>query len=215
MVEAYCLDPKGALSFFHEVHGSVHMSGTLRPLDQYVRVCGLGERTRTANFESPFPKDNRKVLFVEDVETKYESRSDPNAVQKLHDHVSDLANAVPRNTMIFFPSHAMLHNYLYRNERLLTKKVYREVQGESQEKLVADIGRFKRDSRKGAVFFAVMGGGSRKGWTSPSRSCRWWSSSASPIRSHRSARKGCASSTISASAGKGSSTRSTCRRQDG
>jgi DNA excision repair protein ERCC-2 len=158
MIEAYCLDPKGALSFFHEVHGSVHMSGTLRPLDQYVRVCGLGENTKTAIFDSPFPKENRKVLFVEDVETKYESRSDPNAVQKLHDHVSDLANAVPRNTMIFFPSHAMLHNYLYRNERLLTKKVYREVQGESQEKLVADIGRFKRDSRKGAVFFAVMGG---------------------------------------------------------
>ena len=157
MIESYCLDPKGALSFFQEVHGSVHMSGTLRPLDQYVRVAGLGENTRTAIFDSPFPKDNRKVLFVE-VETKYESRSDPNAVQKLHDHVTDLANAVSRNTMVFFPSHAMLHNYLYRNEKLLTKKVYQEVQGESQEKLVADIGRFKRDSRKGAVFFAVMGG---------------------------------------------------------
>ena len=158
MIEAYCLDPKGALSFFQEVYGSVHMSGTLRPLDQYVRVCGLGENTKTAIFDSPFPKENRKVLFVEDVETKYESRSDPGAVQKLHDYVTDLANAVPRNTMVFFPSHAMLHNYLYRNERLLTKKVYREVQGESQEKLIADIGRFKRDSRKGAVFFAVMGG---------------------------------------------------------
>ena len=83
MIEAYCLDPKGALSFFQEVYGSVHMSGTLRPLDQYVRVAGLGESTKTAIFDSPFPKDNRKVLFVE-VETKYESRSDPNAVQKLH-----------------------------------------------------------------------------------------------------------------------------------
>jgi DNA excision repair protein ERCC-2 len=158
MVEAYCLDPKGALSFFHEVHGSIHMSGTLRPLDQYVRVTGLGDNTKTAIFDSPFPKENRKVLFVEDVETKYESRSDPAAVQKLHDYITDLANAVSRNTMVFFPSHAMLHNYLYRNEKLLTKKVYREVQGESQEKLVADIGRFKRDSRRGAVFFAVMGG---------------------------------------------------------
>ena len=77
MIEAYCLDPKGALSFFHEVHGSIHMSGTLRPLDQYVRVTSLGENTKTAIFESPFPKENRKVLFVEDVEAKYESRSDP------------------------------------------------------------------------------------------------------------------------------------------
>ncbi len=56
MIEAYCLDPKGALSFFHEVYGSIHMSGTLRPLDQYVRVTGLGREHQDRDIRFPVPE---------------------------------------------------------------------------------------------------------------------------------------------------------------
>jgi DNA excision repair protein ERCC-2 len=96
-----------------QLRRSVHMSGTLAPLTEYRDSIGLPHGTATVTFPSPFPKQNRKVFYVEDVSTKYEEmQSSPEMVEVMEDHVVQVCNGVMRNTVVFFPSYALMDRFL-------------------------------------------------------------------------------------------------------
>ena len=71
-IEAYCLDPSVGSEVFAEVHSSIHMSGTLEPLAEYRDSLGLPSTTPLATYPSPFPGENRIILYSKDVTTRYE-----------------------------------------------------------------------------------------------------------------------------------------------
>ena len=71
-IEAFCLDPSLGASIVLKFHSSIHMSGTLRPLEEYRDSLGLPEDTVLATFPSPFPRNNCRILYVGAVTTKYE-----------------------------------------------------------------------------------------------------------------------------------------------
>jgi DNA excision repair protein ERCC-2 len=156
-LEAVCLDPCVSLDVFRSCHASVHMSGTLRPLTQYVQVVGLGDRAVRRTFESPFPKENRLVLCARDINASYESMRDDAMADRMKDHIVRLCNEVGRNTMVFFPSYRVMRQLSLRGlEGGLRGKVYKEEQGMSQERLMGMVERFKQE--RGAVLLTVMGG---------------------------------------------------------
>jgi len=107
--EAYCLDSSIACTPIMECHASVHMSGTLKPLDEYRESIGLPKDAVLAEVPSPFPPSNRLVLYSDDVTTKYEDiERDDKMADRIAEHISSLVENIHRSTIVFYPSYALM-----------------------------------------------------------------------------------------------------------
>ncbi len=160
-VEAFCLDPSVGTSIIKDFHSSIHMSGTLEPLEEYRDSIGLGEDTELISYPSPFPFDNRRILFVRDVTTKYdEIARDEKIVPRMKQHIVNICNSFPRNTMVFFPSFDMMFNFVNQGLKSdINRCVFVEEQGMSQVELMDVVSDFKDSSVDDrAAMFSVMGG---------------------------------------------------------
>jgi DNA excision repair protein ERCC-2 len=169
-VEAYCLDPAIGTDILAQVHCSIHMSGTLEPLDEYRDSLGLPLETRMAVYPSPFPPENRKIFFVCDVTTRYdELAKDATIMTQMWKHVSDICNRFEKNTMVFFPSYnilSMFKNNGYFAE--IQRCLYIEKQDMSQTELMDLVTDFKScGNDNGAALFSVMGGRISEGMDFP------------------------------------------------
>jgi DNA excision repair protein ERCC-2 len=155
-LKACCLDPQETTAFLREVKGVVHMSGTLQPLKQYADVLDLPADRDLKVFPSPFPPENRLVLYTEDVcAGQREMREDPTMKTRIEDHIINLCKATDRNTMVFFRSYEMLRSMRDRIEEQVDRQLYWEESG-SSGKLARSIQAFKKG--RDGVFFTVMGG---------------------------------------------------------
>ncbi|PNX48114.1 MAG: hypothetical protein BV459_03000 [Thermoplasmata archaeon M11B2D] len=171
-VEAYCLDPSIATSILRDVHCSIHMSGTLEPLDEYRDSLGLPLETRLASYPSPFPLENRKIFFVRDVTTRYEElMKDKTILPQMWKHVSGICNRFEKNTMVIFPSYNTLS--LFRKNGCFAeihRCLYIEEQNMSQSELMDLVTDFKscgNGNNTGAALFSVMGGRISEGMDFP------------------------------------------------
>ncbi len=102
---------KDAARFLHErlagFHSVVAMSATLTPFAFYQDVLGFPpERTFTAEFPSPFPPQNRKILVVPEVSTLYRDRQ--RDAPKIAHIIDRIVAQRTGNYVAFFPSFAFL-----------------------------------------------------------------------------------------------------------
>jgi len=170
-LEAYCLDPSLATVPLLDCHGTLHMSGTLVPLTEYRDSIGLPPTTNMRVFPSPFPPENRRIMFAEDVTTKYEELiKDEEIVRRMEDYVVSVANIIDRNTVVFFPSYSLMDRFL--SDGILhriRKKVHVERRGMPQAELMDAVTRFREGGLNGAILFAVMGGRVSEGMDFPDK----------------------------------------------
>ena len=160
-LSASCIDPREISSFLNKVPGTLHMSGTLQPLDQYARVLGLGGNPRFRTYPSPFPPGNKMVLYARDVTTNYnEMRADPTMQKRIERRIAELCDAVDKNTLVFFTSYNMMRTMRPYLETHVVKPKYWEESG-NQRRTADNLARF-REGRNG-VFFSVIGGSIAEG----------------------------------------------------
>ena len=166
--EAYCLDASLACKPVLECHASIHMSGTLKPLDEYRDSVGLPKDAVLADVPSPFPKENRLVLYVDDVTTKYEDiERDDSMVERLGEHISQLVTGVPRSTIVFYPSYALMEKISGRTDRAsLGRPVYREQRSMDQGGIMRVVNDFKLAPGSG-LLHAIAGGRVSEGMDFP------------------------------------------------
>ena len=157
--EAFCLDASLACKPILECHASIHMSGTLKPLSEYRDSIGLPKDARLAEVPSPFPQENRLVLYVDDVTTKYEDiERDESMVERLGDYISELLTNVPRSTIVFYPSYAIMEKISKRTRASsFGRPVYFEQRGMGQGDFMKVISDFKLSPGK-SLLHAVSGG---------------------------------------------------------
>jgi DNA excision repair protein ERCC-2 len=157
--EAYCLDPSIACTPLRELHASIHMSGTLEPLEEYRDSIGLPEESPMLRFQSPFPSENLKVMYAEDVTSKFEDISkDPKNLSRMQSYVAEIISELGRNTAAFFPSYNLLERFAEAPAlKGSGRPVFEEERGMPQEDLMGIVGEFKR-SQNGALMLAVAGG---------------------------------------------------------
>jgi DNA excision repair protein ERCC-2 len=166
--ESYCMDPHPAAEPFRECHASVHMSGTLQPLDQYAQLLGLNDAI-TESFQSPFDPDNLMVLYVNDASTRFDDMiADPGNLRRLEENTVDAVTATEVNSAVFFPSYAMMDRFIEDGvtERF-RKDMYYERKGSAQTELMEEIEKFK--GSENSVLFAVAGGRVSEGVDFPDR----------------------------------------------
>lgn len=171
-IEAYCLDPGVGTDVLRCFHSTIHMSGTLEPLEEYRDSLNLPENTELVSFPPSFPKDNRRVFFVNDVSTKYEDiLKDEDMVNRMIGHVSSVCNNFPNNTMVFFPSFNVMNIFRCNDDITKIKRsVFFEEQKMSQSALMDLVSNFKEHGNsesQGAALFSVMGGRISEGMDFP------------------------------------------------
>ena len=171
-IEAYCLDPSIGSNILSKFYASIHMSGTLEPLEEYRDSLGLSSDTTLVSFPSPFPKQNRKLYYLNDVTTKYsEIVKDPAITDRMWQYITDICNTFPHNTMVFFPSFNVLSMFKRKNNfDSLTRSVFLEEQQMSQTALMDLVSDFKtcgENQGDGATLFSVMGGRISEGMDFP------------------------------------------------
>ena len=160
-LSASCIDPSEISFFLRGIPGAIHMSGTLQPLNQYARVLGLPDTTRCRTYPSPFPPENRKVIYVEDVTTRQsDMKSDPGMQNRIERYIVRLCESVDKNTLVFFTSYNNMRAMRPYIETHLDKEMYWE-EARNLRKTMGSLELF-RTGRNG-VFFSVMGGSVAEG----------------------------------------------------
>ena len=169
-IEAYCLDPSVGTEILRYFHSTIHMSGTLEPLEEYRDSMGLSEKTELVSYPSPFSKNNRRIFFTKDVTTKYdEMLKDDKIIDRMIKYVTNICNSFPKNTMVFFPSFSIMSDFR-RNEDIcsINRCTLFEEQAMSQMALMDLVSDFKEQSNgEGAALFSVMGGRISEGMDFP------------------------------------------------
>jgi DNA excision repair protein ERCC-2 len=170
-LEIFCLEPAYATKAVLDCHSSIHMSGTLTPLEEYRDSIGLPSESPMAAFPSPFPKENRIVLYAQDVSTRYEDlKKDPSLVPKMEDYLINISCTFPKNTAFFFPSFRLLNNFLGDGLQFaLDKRSFVEEQGMNQSQLMDLVESFKSKTQRGSVLLSVVGGRLSEGMDYPAK----------------------------------------------
>jgi DNA excision repair protein ERCC-2 len=134
--------------------GCVAMSATLEPFEFYMEVLGFDpDRTDTLSLHSPFPRENRLILAVDEVDTTYRARQ--RWYGRIAELVAELAPA-DRNALVLFPSYAFLQEVAAR----LSVPGHRvEVQrGDDSDRLRREMLDRLRGNHEPVLLMAVLGG---------------------------------------------------------
>lgn len=111
-VKITCCDASEMLKHIYDEYAQVvGFSATLKPFDFYSRLSGLSSKNlKTAEFVSPFPKANRKILVIPQISSKYSDRerSYPRVAEAIH-KISSLKRG---NYFAFFPSFDFMEKVL-------------------------------------------------------------------------------------------------------
>jgi len=164
-LEVVALDPaKVTEPVFSSVYCSVNMSGTLQPLESYVKMTHLPDSTVCQAVPSPFPREHVLSLACCGVTTAMEQRT-PAMYKKLVRRIIEVVRSTPANVGVFTASYEVLERLLDAGiEDGLEKPLFHEHRGMKSKENERLIGRFKSYAKRGgAVLLGVQGGRSSEG----------------------------------------------------
>lgn len=158
-----CLDPSIiSKPLISNSHSTIMMSGTLQPMEMYADILGFEkESTALKSYSSPFPKENRMNIAIENVTTLYKERTEEN-MRKIADLVELCSEKILGNIAVFFPSYEIMKKIS--SMASLKKPVVEERSGMTKAeksdmyKLFASYA-----NRGGAVLFGVLAGSFSEG----------------------------------------------------
>ena len=166
--QSYCMDPSGASDPLNECFASVHMSGTLEPIDAYIRDIGL-DRAVPTTLNGFFPRENLLTLYSDEVSMRYEDRFIESNYARLRQLLYDTVNSVRVNTAVFVPSYQFMDRMLDDGVASdLGRDIYYERRDMPQEELMEVFDSFR--TSEGSVLFCVTGGRISEGLDFPDKS---------------------------------------------
>lgn len=166
--QSYCMDPSGASGPLNDCYASVHMSGTLEPMDLYVSDLGL-DRPVVRRIDGFFPRENLLTLYTDEVSMRYEDRFIESNYRRLRELLVSTVNSVHVNTAVFFPSYQFMDRML--EEGLVSdmgRDVYHERRDMPQQELMEVFDTFR--ASEGSVLLCVTGGRISEGLDFPDKS---------------------------------------------
>lgn len=121
-----CLDPSIVTkSVVDSAHSIIVMSGTLQPMDMYRDLLGFEKSTPCVALKDPFPKENRLNMIVPKTTTKFTLRNAQQFVN-IAKVCANIANNIPGNTALFFPSYFILNEVKNHLKKLTHRRLFSE-----------------------------------------------------------------------------------------
>lgn len=152
-----CLDPSIPLKeIAASARNVIAMSGTLTPTDMYKDLLGF-DKAVCAEYESPFPKENRLNLIVPQTSTKFTARS-AYMYESIARKCAEIANAIPGNSVIFFPSYKIMEEVYSTFQSLYSRTIFLEQPELGKDEKAEMLDSFKSYKDVGAVLLAVSAG---------------------------------------------------------
>jgi DNA excision repair protein ERCC-2 len=107
-IKITCCDPSEMLrQCYAQYQQVVGFSATLKPFQYYAKLSGMDPLSvRTAEFNSPFPPSQRKLLIIPQISTKYSDRERNYA--KIAEAIGRISALRRGNYLAFFPSFEFL-----------------------------------------------------------------------------------------------------------
>lgn len=157
ILKIYCLDASRFLAATaSRVNSTIFFSATLSPLDFYLNVLGGDNNSSSAILESPFPKENLKLLIAPKISTRYVNRS--KSYNDVAEYLKTFVSAKTGNYFIYLPSYEYLDNILplldfdENVEVFIQKKEMTEIEKNEI------ISHFKENNERTIVGLAIIGG---------------------------------------------------------
>ena len=154
----YNVDPsKNIRDALRRGTSAVFFSATLTPLDYFRKMLGGDEDDPMLSLDSPFPRENLRLLLADQIDTTYKKREE----SYVEIAKSIAANVRQRrgNYLAFFPSYRYMQEV---SERFAESHPDIDVSvqktGMSEREREAFLAVFAEDNARHTVGFAVMGG---------------------------------------------------------
>ena len=156
LLRVTCCDASKKLTErYEEFANVVAFSATLKPFPFHLQTLGMDPLTTfTAEFKSPFPKENRKILIIPQISTKMRDRERNYA--KVKDTIEKVVAIKPGNYFVFFPSFEFL-NRVVALVNLPDFRVLRQ-ERDMRRKQIQEYIEALRDPAVPTIIFAVQGG---------------------------------------------------------
>jgi DNA excision repair protein ERCC-2 len=152
-----CLDPSLITKdTIEQSYSTIIMSGTLTPTFMYRDILGVDNAVEKA-YSSPFPKKNMLNLIVPETTTKFTRRNEKE-YEKIGRLCAEIANLVPGNCLLFFPSYCLRDSIYKHFFKLCEKTIFLEKPNLSKKEKSEIIERFKSYKDRGAVLLAAATG---------------------------------------------------------
>jgi DNA excision repair protein ERCC-2 len=151
-----CTDPATPLGQrIRGFHSVIAMSATLDPVSYYQRVLGFPEdTTRSLLVNSPFPAENRQLIIIPDISTRYNDRHS-NYI-RYAEIVEQVVHLRTGNYIIFCPSFKFMQNlYLFLGKIKWQKIIQRQhMEIDAREEVIQQL----QDQTQPKLLLAVLGG---------------------------------------------------------
>lgn len=158
-VKLFCMNPSVQLNqYLAKGNSTVFFSATLLPIRYYKTLLSTEPDDYAVYAESPFPRENRRVLICTDVSSRYQMRGEM-MYQKIADYIRRMILCKKGNYLVFFPSYRFMED-VCRHFSVLEGNVDLLVQtqnmGEADRE--AFLEEFHTERERSLVGFCVMGG---------------------------------------------------------
>jgi DNA excision repair protein ERCC-2 len=156
-VKITCCDASKMLEACYDDYDQVvSFSATLKPFSYYAKLSGLElGKIKTAEFQSPFERKNRKLLIIPQISTKYSDRE--RNYPKIAETIRRISAVRPGNYFAFFPSFDFLERVLDifdPPEGFALFKQERNMKTHDIESILEHL----KSEREPTLLFAVQGG---------------------------------------------------------
>ena len=157
-LKLFCLDASRFLSStMSRMNSTVLFSATLSPMSYYVDVLG-GKKGDSPSLllDSPFPKENLKLLIAPKISTKYRNRD--KTYSEVAKYILSFISVKKGNYIVYLPS----YEYLTKLMGVLTLPddviVHIQNKDMNDKEKNAFVNEFKKESDKSIIAFAIIGG---------------------------------------------------------
>jgi DNA excision repair protein ERCC-2 len=161
IIKIQCCDPSNFLGRkIDGFHSVIAMSATLDPIRFYEETLGFkDERTEKLLLDSPFSNNNRKIIIVPNISTRYKDRIQN--YQKIADIINNVTAKKSGNYLCFFPSFEFSQNVnLFLAKDHYTKLLQRPAMNEQEREQI--LSHLKEKNGK-YLFLGVIGGAFSEG----------------------------------------------------
>ena len=110
MLRLFCVNPAKNLSLhLEQSRGTVFFSATFLPIRYYRKLLSVRDDDYGVCVQSPFPRENRRILACHDVSSRYRRRG-YDEYRRIAAYISCMVSVKKGNYMVFFPSYAFLNS---------------------------------------------------------------------------------------------------------
>ena len=157
-LKIYCLDASRFIaSTAANLNSTVYFSATLSPINYYVDVLGgKKDSDPTMLLNSPFPKENMKLIIAPKISIRYKNRD--KSYQEVADYLYNFVNAKTGNYFIYFPSYEYLEKIAGILDFSDSVDLFIQKKDMTEQEKNDFISHFESSNSRTTVGLAILGG---------------------------------------------------------